>query len=281
MSKDDARINELTTALQTAEQRLAQREALVTTAIAQTETVRSQYEQANERAETLRRRLEAKDEQLRDLQSQLETVRAELTVSRESLATYEQRIGGLQNELRHRDERIAALERLHAESDSALDAIHQDAKQQQSANANEHVAAMNLQLESLDTPSTRYSIARATTTLGRAPANDISINSTSVSRYHARIMIESGKVFLVDLKSTNGCSVNGRGVSRHSISDGDVIGIGDAKFKLTIDAPLPDIDDAPMRETHILLDKAAIHDALHGSTHKPAEEPAAGKPKKE
>jgi pSer/pThr/pTyr-binding forkhead associated (FHA) protein len=251
MNKDTARINELTLALQNAEQRLTQRETLVTTAISQTETVRSQYEQANERAVSLRRQLDAKDEQLTDLQSQLEVARAELAASR--------------GEVIARDERIAALEQLHLENDNALDAIHQDAKRQSLANPDGPLAAMNVMLESLDDPSRQHRILRSTTTLGRAPANDIAINSTSVSRYHARMVFESDEVVLIDLQSTNGCSINGRRVSRQSVHERDVIGIGDAKFRLTIGTPLSEFDDTPMSETHVLLNDSAIFVAAHGS----------------
>jgi pSer/pThr/pTyr-binding forkhead associated (FHA) protein len=230
MKNDEQRINELTVALHNAEKKLADREALVTAASGQTEEARSKYEHANERVETLRRRLEAKEEQL----------------------------SALQRELAQRDKRIATLEQLCAEDDNALAAINQDIKRQNLATPTERLVALGLVLESLDVPSMRHRIGTVTTTLGRATTNDIPINSGSVSRYHARIIVEPDGTYLIDLQSTNGCSVNGRRVSRQIISNGDVIRIGDVKFKLAIGVPLSESEDRSMDETHTLLDDAEI-----------------------
>jgi pSer/pThr/pTyr-binding forkhead associated (FHA) protein len=242
MKKDDQRIDELTTALHSAEKKLAEREALITTAFGQTEAVRSQYEQATERAEGLRRRLDAKDEQL----------------------------SALQKELQQRDERIAILEQLSAENDNALNAINQDVQRQNLANPSERLAAMGLVLESLDESGVQHKIGRVTTTLGRVTGNDIAINSTSVSRFHARIVVEPDGTYLIDLQSTNGCSVNGQRVSRQIIRDGDVIAIGSAKFRLAIGMPATYSEDRSMDETHALLDDAAIFSAVPGLKFKSA-----------
>jgi pSer/pThr/pTyr-binding forkhead associated (FHA) protein len=228
MKKEDPRVTQLTAALHNAERRLAEREALITTAFGQTEAARSQYEQANERTETLRRRLEAKDEQL----------------------------SALQRTLQQRDERIGALEQLCAENDNTLHAINQDLKHQNQANPSEQLAALGVVLESLDEPDVRHRISRVTTTLGRAAANDIAINSASVSRYHARIVVGSDGTNLIDLQSTNGCTVNGQRISRQIIGDRDVITIGKAKFRLAVGMPLAELEDRSMDETHALLDDA-------------------------
>jgi pSer/pThr/pTyr-binding forkhead associated (FHA) protein len=44
--------------------------------------------------------------------------------------------------------------------------------------------------------------------IGNDKTNDIYINNNSVSRFHAEIVIENNKIFLVDLNSTNGTFVN-------------------------------------------------------------------------
>ncbi|MEI7972963.1 MAG: FHA domain-containing protein [Bdellovibrio sp.] len=43
--------------------------------------------------------------------------------------------------------------------------------------------------------------------IGRAPENDISVNHPSISRFHCRIEIRNGKIWLVDLDSVNGIRV--------------------------------------------------------------------------
>ncbi|NLE43091.1 MAG: FHA domain-containing protein [Chloroflexi bacterium] len=66
-------------------------------------------------------------------------------------------------------------------------------------------------------------------TLGRDPGNDIVIVDPQTSRQHARIMRRGGLMILEDLGSTNGTFVNGvRLTGPHTLSNDDVIGIGDA-----------------------------------------------------
>jgi pSer/pThr/pTyr-binding forkhead associated (FHA) protein len=230
MKDADPRIKELTVALHNVEQKLAEREVLINTAFGQTEAARSQYEQANERAEALHRRLAAKEEQL----------------------------NALQQAIRDRDERIALLEQVCAENDNTLNAINQDIKHQNLANSNERLAAMGVVLEALDEPGAQHRISRVTTTLGRAAGNDIEIRSASASRYHARIVVGADGVYLVDLQSTNGCSINGQRISRQLIREGDVIAIGSAKFRLALGVPFTQGEERSMDETHAMLDDAVI-----------------------
>jgi pSer/pThr/pTyr-binding forkhead associated (FHA) protein len=262
MNKDEIRIQELTAALQNAEQKLAERKTLITAALGQTEAARLQYEQANERAETLRRRVDAKEEQLSALRIQLETASADLKGSRETIAASDQRMSSLQQEVQKRDEHIATLKQLYDENDNALNAINQDVKRQGLANPNEQLAAMGIVLESLDGHGVRHKIGGVTTTIGRSNGNDVAINSVSVSRYHARIVLESGGICLIDLQSTNGCKVNGMRVSRQMIHGGDVIAIGSAKFRLIAGVPTTEVEDRSMDETNALLDDAEIFSAV-------------------
>jgi pSer/pThr/pTyr-binding forkhead associated (FHA) protein len=72
-------------------------------------------------------------------------------------------------------------------------------------------------------------------TIGRLKENDIVIDNLSVSRLHARILLEGERVFLEDQGSGNGCVVNGRRVDRAPIGPGDAIHIG--KHELVVLAP--------------------------------------------
>jgi pSer/pThr/pTyr-binding forkhead associated (FHA) protein len=70
--------------------------------------------------------------------------------------------------------------------------------------------------------------------------NDIVINSEMVSREHAWVGLEEGKVMIKDLNSRNGTYLNSTesaGISREILKDGDVLFIGKAgteafKFKV-------------------------------------------------
>lgn len=62
--------------------------------------------------------------------------------------------------------------------------------------------------------------------LGRARDADFRVNDPNVSRRHAMLFWESGRIFVKDLGSTNGTLVNGRPVSSGPLDNGDVITVG-------------------------------------------------------
>ena len=78
---------------------------------------------------------------------------------------------------------------------------------------------------------------RSETFLGRDPDNTIILNDASASHHHARIRRDNGTWWLEDLGSTGGTLLNELPVSRPtSLADGDVIGIGNFRFKFEIEA---------------------------------------------
>lgn len=92
-------------------------------------------------------------------------------------------------------------------------------------------------LESLDTPGELHKLTRSTNTIGRSIGNDIPLNSSSVSRFHARLLNNPDGVRLVDLQSTNGCHVNGRRISVQILSEGDLMTIGECRFRFSAVTP--------------------------------------------
>ena len=71
--------------------------------------------------------------------------------------------------------------------------------------------------------------------IGRAKANEVVVNDVSVSSEHCRIRPEDGHFVLHDLKSTNGTFVNERRVTRHVLSEGDVVKIGETSLLFKTD----------------------------------------------
>ena len=63
-------------------------------------------------------------------------------------------------------------------------------------------------------------------TIGREISNSIALNDESVSRYHAKIQDDNGRIILTDLGSTNGTRVNGHPVQLKVLRPGDQIHIG-------------------------------------------------------
>ena len=69
--------------------------------------------------------------------------------------------------------------------------------------------------------------------VGRELPIDVWLDSASVSRRHARIVIDDAKLFLEDLGSRNGTWVNGRRVEgRQDIADGDELRFGPIVMRL-------------------------------------------------
>jgi general secretion pathway protein A len=63
--------------------------------------------------------------------------------------------------------------------------------------------------------------------IGRTPDNDLQIDSRFISRHHCQLVTGSDGVTVVeDLNSTNGITVRGKRVRRHTLRDGDVVGVG-------------------------------------------------------
>ena len=87
-------------------------------------------------------------------------------------------------------------------------------------------AAARLELASGTGTGRVVPIQQPVTVLGRGTEADVRLTDTGVSRRHAELHLEDGKVTIVDLQSTNGTSVNGRPVDRALLHDGDRLGLG-------------------------------------------------------
>lgn len=73
-------------------------------------------------------------------------------------------------------------------------------------------------------------------TLGRAPYNSIVIDSGFASADHAMIVLREDQWWLEDRQSRNGTTLNGSPIAQSVVvTDGDVIGIGEARFRLELD----------------------------------------------
>ncbi len=83
-----------------------------------------------------------------------------------------------------------------------------------------------------------YELTNPVTSVGRQPGNDIVLNTSAVSRYHAQFAVADGQVYLVDLGTVNGTFVNDVQLalnSRVPLSAGDQIVMGD--MMLVFDLP--------------------------------------------
>jgi hypothetical protein len=78
-----------------------------------------------------------------------------------------------------------------------------------------------------ETPEATYDIVREITTIGREPDNDISLQDPQVSRYHARLLLQTEHLLLEDLDSANGTVLNGAELAYPTVLHvGDTIALG-------------------------------------------------------
>ncbi len=104
--------------------------------------------------------------------------------------------------------------------------------------------------ESLDFP-----LNEALTRLGRNPGNEIVIDNSWISSFHAEFRRNGETLVLRDLKSSNGTSVNGVPVGEHLLKDGDKIAFGQLEAVYDAEATLAAIVPAVVVATPPLTPK--------------------------
>jgi pSer/pThr/pTyr-binding forkhead associated (FHA) protein len=94
---------------------------------------------------------------------------------------------------------------------------------------------MNAAIEAIAGPvkGQVFSLARDENSIGREPANAISILDGSVSRRHCLIRWDADQFILVDLGSRNRTLVNGAPVAEHVLRAGDEIRVGNSLFRFS------------------------------------------------
>jgi len=78
---------------------------------------------------------------------------------------------------------------------------------------------------------TRVNVLEEPLTVGRLPECDIVLNDTNVSRRHAEVRRRGNEFVVIDLGSTNGTKVNGRGIKEQRLVDGDEITFGSSSVR--------------------------------------------------
>jgi len=83
-----------------------------------------------------------------------------------------------------------------------------------------------------DAASGKVYLLDSITKLGRSTSCEIQLNDPRVSRQHAMVRLEDDALWLYDLGSFNGSSVNGRRIiSGYRLREGDTVGIADFQLR--------------------------------------------------
>ncbi|MDX8383844.1 MAG: FHA domain-containing protein, partial [Ghiorsea sp.] len=77
-------------------------------------------------------------------------------------------------------------------------------------------------------------------TLGRHPRSSIFLQDARASKHHAVIRDVGGYYIYEDLESSNGSYINGLKITKHTLSNGDVITISDTTITFSDDVMLDD-----------------------------------------
>src|SRR5687768_13081197 len=92
---------------------------------------------------------------------------------------------------------------------------------------------VNLLLTEKGGDTKQLSFDKDEVTIGRVQGNDVVLPKGNVSKRHCRIMVQSGRFSVEDLKSTNGTYINGRKISENtSVNGTDKIYVGDFVIKV-------------------------------------------------
>lgn len=90
-------------------------------------------------------------------------------------------------------------------------------------------------LEVQDANATRMPLNKTATRIGRRSDNDLVFSNTSISGHHAEIHISRDGAFsITDLGSGNGVFVNGERVQQCGLRDGDIIELGEVRFRFSL-----------------------------------------------
>jgi hypothetical protein len=86
-----------------------------------------------------------------------------------------------------------------------------------------------------DANSTRLSVNKTATRIGRRADNDIVFSNDSVSGHHAELhMSRDGDFSITDLGSGNGVFLNGSRIQQGKLKDGDAVELGEVRFRFTV-----------------------------------------------
>lgn len=135
-------------------------------------------------------------------------------------------IGNIENVIQDIDDRMS--ERFAIQTDGIGD---DDAGQDNKQTIVNTERVTRVMVGTIDNQVLRFPIFKDRMTVGRTEDNDIQLRASYVSRRHAVVQSEGGVTRIIDWDSKNGIYVNSERVSEHILSRGDIVTIGNARFR--------------------------------------------------
>jgi len=183
----------------------------------------------------MKNQLEEKNREIDRLNEALIKLEAEHTEAAVALKKQQEVIQHMENEVRAKLEAITVIGRKAQRNISKPASIHQLDVSRSKTRAHRRAKRENTNnrfMVALDgQPNNEFLIEPGTITIGRSPGNDICLRHHFISRNHAKILTDTNGSVIEDLGSKNGILVNAEPVSRQRLQDGDLVDIGEMKFK--------------------------------------------------
>jgi chromosome segregation ATPase len=183
----------------------------------------------------LEEELQAQGQAAETLRTQLQTAHEECAIMADQREKARARAKQLTQEIFRRDHKIEELQADLAVHSEALAAIRRDVNRiGEKASSPPVVEEVEWLLEPIEHAGDMLRLTGTMLTIGRTAENDIALASKMVSRHHARLLIGPTGIIVEDAGSTNGCFVNGEQVKQHLMHDGDVLELGDLRYRLRL-----------------------------------------------
>ena len=165
--------------------------------------------------------LDAELERLRKANTDYEV---ELAAKNEAIAELMEQISGKVRQ----DDSMRELEAAIEELDERMSARLHTPQQSPAADKDRMSRVL---IGKIDDQELRFPLFKKRLTIGRTQQNDIQLEAPHISRRHAVVMTEGEVTRVIDWGSKNGVYVNSHRVTEHFLASGDVVAIGDAKFR--------------------------------------------------
>jgi predicted nucleic acid-binding Zn-ribbon protein len=165
--------------------------------------------------------LEAELEQIRNTNAAFE---AELAAKNEAIAELLEEVSGKVRQ----DDSLRELEAAIEELDLRMSERLQDNPQPAVGDRDRMSRVL---IGKVGDQELRFPLFKKRLTIGRTTQNDIQLQAPHISRRHAVVMTEGDVTRVVDWGSKNGVYVNSHRVTEHFLASGDVVTIGDARFR--------------------------------------------------
>ena len=182
------------------------------------------------------------EEEVRRLAAELATKAAAFAQSEEENRTLRANLERTRGALEEREFMIRRLERSETNNANVLGRIQTSIERLGSVPSGASAAPApaeerSAELIRTDGESPVAHVLERRTRIGRAAGCELQIDSSSVSRHHALLLVGPRETVIEDLNSTNGVLVNGRKVTRQVLNDGDSLTFGETKFRYIVKTP--------------------------------------------